>query len=859
VLIFHKTAAYSRQRVEEVLGGIDVTRALHGLKPIQATAAPDLLEFDPQTWAEQQAGGTWSEMFDRNSLLNRYPGLAALAWWIVVTGLGWLAFPLLFVALPRLRDRGYGLARVVGLLSVAYLTWLVASLRVLPNTRGTILALVLLLALAGGGVGWLRRKELGRFVHGHRRLILLTEGLSLLLYLLWIGVRLLQPDLWHPIVGGEKPMDLAYLNAVLKSTWFPPYNPWFSGSMINYYYFGFVIVGTLIKLIGTLPAIAYNLVVPLLYALTGVGAFSVAYNLFGGHRRGGTLAGLMALVFTVGVGNLGVVRLIRSSLIALGGEGFPSTIPAFADTVRMFQGLWEVLAHGATLPLRPETWYWDPTRIIPAVPGEAGPITEFPAFTFLYGDLHAHMIALPLTLAALALAVYWVRARRPHWLSLVLGGLVIGALYPTNTWDYPAYLALGVVGLALSSFAVRHSPFAVRLKAFAWRAALLVGLSVLLYLPYLQHYVAGYTSVEVWRGSRTPFNIYLWIHGIVLFPLVTRMLIEICRASARTRIKRNPIVHCSLIHCSLLLGLAGFTVVLVALNYAVAGAVAPVAGLALYLVLVPGAPAGRRFLWLTVGASMALGLAVEVIVLKGDVSRMNTVFKFYLQAWTLLSVAAAVGVAWVSERARRWRPELRTLWWVAMAALIFGGALFLPYGIRARAVDRISTQTGLTLDGEAFMKYATVNDGAPERGSQEIPLAGDYAAIRWMQDTLQGSPVILEGLGHREYLWCNRVSIYTGLPAVVGWRWHEAQQRAALPDTMVDWRRMDVTECYNTTDVARAREILARYGVRYVYVGAYERAYYEPAGLAKFDALAAEGVLRVVYDAGGVKIYEVVG
>jgi len=128
-----------------------------------------------------------------------------------------------------------------------------------------------------------------------------------------------------------------------------------------------------------------------------------------------------------------------------------------------------------------------------------------------------------------------------------------------------------------------------------------------------------------------------------------------------------------------------------------------------------------------------------------------------------------------------------------------------------------------------------------------------------MQDNVQVSPVIMEGLGHREYLWSNRVSVYTGLPAVIGWRWHQVQQRALLPAEMVDWRRIDVSECYNTTDVARAREILARYGVGYVYVGAYERAYYNPAGLSKFEAMAAQGLLRVVYDAQGVKIYEVVG
>ena len=119
--------------------------------------------------------------------------------------------------------------------------------------------------------------------------------------------------------------------------------------------------------------------------------------------------------------------------------------------------------------------------------------------------------------------------------------------------------------------------------------------------------------------------------------------------------------------------------------------------------------------------------------------------------------------------------------------------------------------------------------------------------------------MILEGLGYREYLWGNRVSIYTGLPAVVGWRWHEVQQYAVLPDQLVHWRRDDVRDCYNTAHISRAQEVLARYGVRYIYVGEYEWAYYDPAGLAKFDEMVAQGLLRVTYGAQGVRIYEVVG
>ena len=388
VLIFRKTEEYSRELAEARLGWVDVDNALHGQDPTKVGEPEPTLEIPAETWTEQQAGGTWSEMFDRDALLNRYPGLAAVVWWLVVAALGWMVFPITFVFLPRLRDRGYGLARVLALLLVAYVTWLLASNHVLPNTRTTILRVVARLATIGLGVAWLKRDELRGFLRARWRLLLLMEGLFLLLYVGWIVIRLLNPDLWHPHKGGEKPMNFAYLNGVIRSTWFPPYNPWFSGSHINYYYFGYVIIGSLIKLIGTVPAIGYNLALPLLAALTGMAAFSVAYNLFGGHKRGGRLAGVMALVFAVVLGNLGVVSLIVGQLITLGGTTpFPSTIPGFPQAVAALKGLAE-LALGAAFPVSAASdwWYWMPTRIIPS-PGEVGPITR--RLSGLYADLTA--------------------------------------------------------------------------------------------------------------------------------------------------------------------------------------------------------------------------------------------------------------------------------------------------------------------------------------------------------------------------------------------------------------------------------------------------------------------------------------
>ncbi len=580
----------------------------------------------------------------------------------------------------------------------------------------------------------------------------------------------------------------------------------------------------------------------------------------------------MGTGFVVVMGNLGVVHLLRNKLIELGDVSFASTLPGFPALVSLLHGVYRVVVDGVKLTMRPETWYWHPTRIIPNAAGNA--IAEFPAFTFLYGDLHAHMIAFPITLFAVVVALNWANRARPSWGSLLLGGLIIGSLRPTNTWDYPTYLLLGMGGLALGAWRAASARGVAEQENESWariagrlaaEICAVIGLSLLLFLPYSQHYVAGYTSVAPWEGGRTPVGIYLWIYAGLLLPLVTAM---VTKAVARVTEGESLWPSAAAVGgASLLIG-----GVMWVLKVPVAAVALPVAALAAFLFLnsVDSCSASRGtvradsqdretpLLWLMVGGAMILSLAVEVLVLEGDIGRMNTVFKFYLQVWVLLAVAAGVSLAWLWDRSQRWGEGWRQLWWAAMAALAVGGALFLPCGLYGRVVDRMAPQTGATLNGMAFMKRAVIHDG-PDGALREIALASDHRAIRWMQEEIDGSPVILEGLGRREYLWANRVSVYTGLPAVAGWRWHQVQQRAGVGGDMVEWQRAEVDACYNTVEISEAQAILARQGVGYVYVGAYERAYYAEPGLAKFDLMADLGLLRLVYDDEGVRIYEVDG
>src|SRR3970282_1709341 len=170
-------------------------------------------------------------------------------------------------------------------------------------------------------------------------------------------------------------MDFTYLNAVLKSTTFPPFDPWYAGGYINYYYFGFVFVATPIKLLGVVPSVGYNLALPTLFAFAALAAYAVGSNLVA--RLGSAyssvrvvsprVAGLAAALSFLVIGNLGTVRLIYDGLREGGLGGAEGSQPGLLAAAA---GLGKVLTLQATLPGGGHHWYWDPSRAIPAPPGD---------------------------------------------------------------------------------------------------------------------------------------------------------------------------------------------------------------------------------------------------------------------------------------------------------------------------------------------------------------------------------------------------------------------------------------------------------------------------------------------------------
>jgi uncharacterized membrane protein len=261
----------------------------------------------------------------------------------------------------------------------------------------------------------------------------------------------------------------------------------------------------------------------------------------------------------------------------------------------------------------------------------------------------------------------------------------------------------------------------------------------------------------------------------------------------------------------------------------IAWLVLPAAAWAGVLILRPEQPDAKRIVLFLVGSSLVLTLMVEMIVLHGDIGRMNTVFKFYLQVWTMLAVSAGAALSWLVPAQDDWTPGWRWIWQVGFTLLVAGAALYSMMATMAKIDDRINNQAPHTLDGMAFMLRSQYTD---EWGSMD--LGQDYQAIRWMQENIKGSPVIVEANLRNLYRWGSRYTIYTGLPGVVGWEWHQQQQRTVNPGVWVTNRIMEIDNFYLTDDFSQAAAFLRKYNVQYIIVGQQERGHYPGPGLDKF-------------------------
>ncbi len=893
-------------------------------------------------------------------LLTRCLVIETLRWWLAATVIGLIATPYAFRLFQFLPDRGYTIARILGIVLVVFPLWLLSVLGVLTYTAGSAALVLAVLGVSAIILAGRDRHALAAHLRAHAGMVITAE---VVFATVLVGIALLRA--YAPAIDAtEKLFELGMLEGVLRSPRMPPADPWFGGEPLSYYYGGYLVTALFIKLTGVTAAYGFNLGVALTGALAALATFGLGANLttaliprryrrmtrahtldathaptsdgveaayrtdeagVGAARRVAQPASRVPPRAVAGTSDGVADRVVDSSSEAArhdagspldapgnGAEASPGTSHRTAPTaviagllgvallmvIGNLEGAVELAsAHGWGEPswyqrlgivnltglVRTEHWYpdeywfwWRATRL-----GSDWNILEFPFFSFMLGDLHAHVMVLPFTLLGLA-AVFNLLAggqplditavrRRP--LTVLFLGVVAGMLAMSNSWDQPVFLLLLFAAALVLNISSMGASMRALVQAVAFTAPVAV-LSFALFIPfflYLRPATEGIVPIELLHpppgiegeAMVSPPHHFLLAWG----PLLLIAGSGIIGQAMRRRIWRAP--GATWLVAFILAGspLLAWAIVVTAahgspgalvdevraratwwafgsywiVQFGVLG-LCLIGGVTLYAQALrphPERRAARTYLLLSSVAGLLVLHVIELFyVLEPSPSRINTLFKFSFIVWLLLASAGGAFVIDVLVPWWRGRARLGPVVWASAVVGVLSLALVYPF---TAAMNRTNGFTSTpTLDGLAFLRAIDPDE---------------YAAMVWMGQNLPGRPLVLEAAGEN-YSAAGRVSARTGFPTVIGWLGHQKKLRGGRDyqarERLINARAADVATIYRTPDSVLASALLRRYGVDYVYLGRLELQQYGPEGAAKF-----EGLGRPVFRNASVAIYQV--
>jgi YYY domain-containing protein len=634
-------------------------------------------------------------------------------------------------------------------------------------------------------------------------------------------------------------MDEGFIAAIMRSPHMPPNDMWFAGYSINYYYYAHFTIATAAKLLGQSPSIAFNTGICMFFGLTASNLFGVTCN----------IASWARYLRTSVRHNVAIEKpdSVYPSLLSSIPFGFLSMIMGLIlGNLAATQQWWQ--NHG-NVPAA-DLWF-GPSRVIDKT------INEFPAFSFLLSCFHAHVLALAFTILAIGMAFNLLLESdgwglfafgRSWWhlgLTLVVTALVIGGLFVMNGWNYPTYMGLALACIGLQQWLAYGARFHPRLLPgilMPWGS--LVALSLVLYLPFYLQFVSPSQGIGlVSAADRSPISGVLLIYGLFAFVFCSLLLASVMKrplfsSSHLVGFAENPTkasrwsrigiigIACFIILCLIiLLVLQNSLTLLVATTIALAGVV---------LLIYHIGDRAHAFTLLLGALAFALIAGCEIFFLRDvfadSYPRMNTVFKFYFQAWALLAIASGAGVFFILENLhplvsmaanmRRLQRLLLISWGIGLVVLVLAACVYPLTAPTARYTYDSATQRRYlartnSLDGLAYLKTDPANPG-------------DYDAIRWLNANVQGDPVIVESIGGDkdnvggDYSNYARVSTFTGLPTPMGWAGHEYQWRVRWLDNQansievqIKHRIADVDTIYTATNPATVLAVMARYNAYY--------------------------------------------
>lgn len=686
--------------------------------------------------------------------------------WYAVLLLGTIVFyPLAAYLFKGFGDVPWFFAKVCGFMLPGYIVWTGCSLKLIKFGSGICIFVLALCAVLIYGVPYVSEKrtpfslykgtDFGRIL---KRELLFAAALTGYMY-----IRAFSPDAF----GTERMMDYSFMQSLYESSYFPPTDVWFAGEPLNYYYFGQYIFTYLTKLSFNTVDVGYNLSLGTCFALCLSLAYSIGFALMEKSGKAKAVAGsigAMALMFAANMHFIIFYKLVPMLREILGVPG------EYKDY-----------------------WYPDSTRYIGYNPDVADKTAhEFPAYSFILGDLHAHVINIFVVLTILGLVLSYLKRREKAFenkggIKDVIAdrcvwcvGFLIGICSMENAWDFPIYF---VVAGAVMLYANIRSLKKVTdvIAATLIQGALVLAVGSITSLPFTLGFDAMVNGIEkCTEHSRFYQLVILWGMPVVLLISFGFYL----KAKFRNAEDKKNAVSSEDVF-TILTGLC-----------------------ALGLVIIPEI------------------IYVEDIY-SGSYKRFNTMFKLTYQSFILFAVMQAHIIS--TYLVKPVKPSFRK-GGIAALVLLLLCCMYFPVAVKMGigTVGPKGNLKGIDATGYVF---------------EECPQ--DALAIEWIKQKTERGSVILEANGD-SYTIYNRVSTLSGRPTVLGWRTHEwLWQNDA---DVVDDRADDVWDIYCGTDASVIRMLAAKYGVDYIFIGSCEYEKFLPEGM---DVSLLKSLGEVVYDGGG--------
>lgn len=708
-----------------------------------------------------------------------------MTWWELLWLLGVVFMPITSRIFSKFDDKGWQYSKVLAVALCSYIQWMLTSLKIIPfTTQSCIIVTGLSCIIICSYRVKSKNKSCEIFPWKHIALVYREEILFFVIFLFWTYLAG-----FHPAAHGtEKYMDFGFMKSMMRSTTLPAQDMWYAGKTFNYYYGGQYFAVFLTKLTGTNVEITYNLMRTMIAAFAFVLPFSLIRQMLKdrmklkNHREwiaeaGGILAG-------IGVSMSGNLHYIIYGVI-----------------LRL-------------LKIREDYWFPDSTRYIgfdPAVEGDET-IHEFPSYSFVLGDLHAHVINVFLVLLVLGILYAWIKTNKEKsWKQKEIGvlGLLLGMFLFSNTWDFMIYYVV-ICGTLFFGNLKRYSfdsaiPAAIKWSVIQWSEVLVIAVAVSLpfHLAFHNVMVQGVGLVQI----HTAFYQFcvLWAFPLLVSaPFVIGILKNIKTFSDK-RIK-NFFINVEYPD------LYGVVLILCAVG----------------LIFIP------EFFYVR-------------DIYEKTAPRANTMFKLTYQAYIIFELMMAyILVSFTISRIKtgkdiiKCRGLLRCPKRQALAGIIAILLFVSTCGYLCNAINH-------WFNGfPRKSAYQTLN----ATGYLENSIPDDAEAIRWLNKNVKGQPVVLEACGDSYQNYDNRVSAMTGLPTVLGWYVHEWLWRNNLEEE--NQRKADVETIYTSTDKNKIQELIKKYHVVYLFIGTCE---YEKYGKINTDLLDSLG--QVVFRKGKTLIIKV--